>query len=174
MSSVSSASPIATLSGPLSAIDADLLVIPWFEDESAASVAGVDAATAGEVHRALTEHEFQAKPFDVFFARVSDTSWRTGRIALMGAGARGAAGTDIIRKLAAAAGLEVRKRHVARAAFVLRGSGDAAALAQAAAEGLTLAEFYGGSYKTSEPHPAEPSAWSIAFEGTEPAASPAP
>ncbi len=169
MPSVRSGSPITTLSGPLSAIDADFLVIPWFEGESITAVSGLELATAGEVQRALTQKEFQAKPFDVFIARVSDSSWRTGRIALMGAGARGAAGTEIIRKLAAAAGLEARKRRVGRAAFLIRGGGDPAALAQAAAEGLTLAEFYGGSYKTTEPQPAPPAVWTIAFEGAEPA-----
>ena len=41
-------------------------------------------------------------------------------------------------------GLAARQRRVARAAFVVRGQGDAADLAQAVAEGLTLAEFDGG------------------------------
>ena len=35
------------------------------------------------------------------------------------------------------------------------------ALAQAVAEGLTLAEFYGGSYKTTDPPPAPPPAWTV-------------
>ena len=39
--------------GPLSAIDTDLLIVPWFQDESATAVAGVDAASGGEVARAL-------------------------------------------------------------------------------------------------------------------------
>src|SRR5439155_53627 len=35
-------------------------------------------------------------------------------------------------------------------------------LAQAVAEGLTLAEFYGGTYKTGEPAPAPPPTWTVA------------
>ena len=172
MPSVRSASPIALTSGAPSAIDADLLVIPWYEGETPSTLSGLDAATAGEVQRTLTQNEFQAKPFDVFIARVTDRSWRAGRVALIGAGARGSEGVssgEILRKIAAAAGLEARKRRVARAAFLVRGSGDAALLTQAVAEGLTLAEFYGGSYKTTEPQPAAPASWTIAFDGAAPA-----
>src|SRR5262249_30346127 len=43
-----------------------------------------------------------------------------------------------------------RQRRVGRAAFVVRGRAPVAELAQAVAEGLTLAEFDGGSYKTRE------------------------
>jgi leucyl aminopeptidase len=41
-------------------------------------------------------------------------------------------------------------------------------LAQAAAEGLTLSEFNGGSYKTVEPAPPPASAWTIAAPGSTP------
>ncbi|HYM23963.1 MAG TPA: leucyl aminopeptidase, partial [Vicinamibacterales bacterium] len=58
------------------------------------------------------------------------------------------AGGEMIRKLAAAASLTARQRRIARAAFVVRGDGAAADLAQAAAEGLTLGEFDGATYKT--------------------------
>jgi leucyl aminopeptidase len=172
MSTARSNAPIATFSGSPADIDAELLVIPWYEGETSSALSGLDVATAGEMQRALTQHEFQAKPFDVFIARTTDRSWRAGRIALVGGGARAAQGTssgDIVRKLAAAAGLEARKRRVTRAAFLVRGGGDPSLLAQAAAEGLTLAEFYGGSYKTTEPQPAPPSSWTIAFDGAAPA-----
>jgi leucyl aminopeptidase len=172
MSTARSDAPIATYSGSPASIDADLLVIPWYEGESSSALSGLDGATSGEIHRALTQNEFQAKPFDVFTARVADRSWRAARVALIGGGARRALGTsgiDIIRKLAAAAGLDARKRRVARAAFLVRGAGDASLLAQAAAEGLTLAEFYGGSYKTTEAQPAPPSSWTIAFDESAPA-----
>jgi len=169
MSSVRSAAPLATQSGPLSSIDADLLVVPWFEGESATAVPGLDSATAGEIQRALTQREFQAKPFECFVARVTDKNWRAGRVALVGAGARNTAGADVVRKVAAVAGLDARKRHVDRAAFAVRGNGDQSLLAQAAAEGVTLAEFYGGSYKTTDPQPAAVASWTIAFDGAEPA-----
>jgi leucyl aminopeptidase len=67
----------------------------------------------------------------------------------------------MIRKLAATAGLAARQRRVARVAFAVRGTGDANELAQAAAEGLTLAEFHPGKYKTADPPPAAPPTWTV-------------
>jgi leucyl aminopeptidase len=160
-------------SGPLSAIDADLLMVPWFQDEAAGTLAALDAATGGELGRALTSKEFQVKPYELFFAPIIDKGWRARRVAVIGGGA-GERGSDLVRKLATAAGLAARQRHVPRVAFVVRGQGDAADLAQAVAEGLTLAEFYGGSYKTDEPPPAAPPAWTVvilaAAEGAKAAA----
>jgi len=168
------AAPISAAIGltnrSLPAVDADLIVVPCFEEEAAGppaaagSVAEVDAATGGEVARAFASGEFRGKPFDIWLATVTRGDWKARRIALVGAGRSGGFGTDLARKVAAVSGLAMRQRRVGRAAFVSRaGAGpaaDAAALAQAAAEGLTLAEFTAGSYKTAEPAPA-PAAWTI-------------
>ena len=121
---------------------------------------GLDGASAGEISRVLASGEFQGKPYEMFLAPVTDRSWRAPRLTLIGGGA-GERGTALIRKLAAAAGLAARQRRIARAAFAVRGTGDPLELAQAVAEGLTLAEFYGGSYKTTEPPPAAPPAWTV-------------
>src|SRR5436190_2012104 len=116
--------------GPLSAIDTDLLIVPWFQDEPASAVAGLDGASGGEVARALTSKEFQAKPYDLFFTPIADRSWKARRIALVGGGA-GERSTELVRKMATAAGLSARAKRIGRAAFVVRGHGDTAALAQA-------------------------------------------
>jgi leucyl aminopeptidase len=150
--------------GPLAAVDADLLVVPWFEDEHPSAVAGLDSAVGGELARALASGEFQAKPFDMFLASVSGAEWRPRRVALIGAGRTDGAGPELIRKLAAAAGHDCRRRHIGRMAFALRGVADVNAGAQAVAEGLTLAEFHGGTYKTADPAPPAP-AWCIAVDG---------
>src|SRR5947209_1512669 len=141
---------IACLAGPWSSVETDLVIVPWFEDESPSAVAGLDDATGGEIARALSSKEFQAKAFDIFLAPVVDRDWQARRIALIGAGRRTESASELIRKLAAAAALAARQRHVARVAFAVRGNGPLPELAQAAAEGLTLAEFDGGSYKTQE------------------------
>jgi leucyl aminopeptidase len=148
-------------SGPLSAIEAELLIVPWFQGEGADALPGLDAATGGELARALTSREFQLKPYELFFTAITDASWRTRRVAVIGGGG-GERGTDLLRRLATASGLAARQRYVARAAFVVRGQGDAADLGQAVAEGLTLAEFFAGSYKTDEPPPAPVPAWIVA------------
>ena len=72
----------------------------------------------------------------------------------------------MIRKLAAAGALGARQRHVARAAFVVRGNGVLPELAQAAAEGLTLAEFDGGTYKTRDAAKTSPVSCAIVVDGT--------
>jgi len=123
-------------------------------------VPGLDAAVGGEVSRALSAREFQAKAFDFFFAAVADRAWKARRVALIGGGP-GERGTELMRKLATAAALSARGKHVTRAAFVIPGSADAASVAQAVAEGLTLGEFYSGIYKTGEPPPGAPPAWTI-------------
>jgi leucyl aminopeptidase len=153
--------PIAYSRDPLAGIDTDFIVVPWFEGEPPTAVPDLDAATGGDIARAISTKEFQSKPYELFFTQPADRSWRARRLALIGAGRRGDFSGDIMRKVAAAAGVTVRQKRAARVALVVRGSGDLAELAQAAAEGLTLSEFNGGSYKTGEPAPAPAPAWTI-------------
>src|SRR5262249_51341720 len=160
MPSASHASPVHSsvdvTSTPLSAVETDLLVVPWFEGEPASAVEGIDAAVSGEIARALASREFQAKPYDLLFTPITDPGWKASRVAVAGGGRRETADGDLIRKLASTAGHAARQKRVERVAFAVRGSGDVVELAQAAIEGLTLAEVYGGSYKTADPAPPAP------------------
>jgi leucyl aminopeptidase len=150
-------SPIACIRAPLAAIDADLLVVPWFESEAPGRFGELDHATGGEVSRTLSSKEFTAKPFDVFVTPIVDRSWKAKRIALVGAGREGAFDISLARKVATAVCLSARQRRIESLGFVLRpglpdpsGDIDVAGYLQAIAEGLTLAEFDGASYKTGE------------------------
>jgi leucyl aminopeptidase len=145
----------------LSAVDADLLVVPWFEGEGPGAVPTLEEASGGELGRALTSKEFQPKPYELLVAPIVQSAWRARRVAFIGAGVRAECGSDLVRKLATAAGLTARQKRVARAAIVVRGEGEPMELAQAVAEGLTLAEFDAGSYKTVDPAPAPSPAWTI-------------
>jgi leucyl aminopeptidase len=170
MSPTASSAVIACSSAPLSMIDTDLLIVPWFEGEGPAAVASLDAATGGEIARALGSQEFPARPYDLFIASFVDRSWRARRLALIGAGPAAAFGSDLIRKLAVSAGLAARQRRSLRVAFVLRdgraATPDVTELAQAIAEGLTLSEFNVGSYKTTADSPPPPApAWTIVVPG---------
>jgi leucyl aminopeptidase len=158
MSIVPSSALMTCSGGPLSAIDADLLIVPWFQGELASAIPGLDAASGGELERAIVSNEFSARPFDLFFVTLS--GWRTRRVALIGGG-NAERGTELVRKLATAGGLAARQHRVSRAAFAVRGNGIAADLAQAVAEGLTLAEFHSGSYKTDDPPPAPVPEWTV-------------
>ncbi|MBW8862029.1 MAG: leucyl aminopeptidase [Acidobacteria bacterium] len=151
---------VACTSGPLAAVDTDLLIVPWFQDEAASAVTGLDAATGGELARAIQSKEFQGKTFDLFVTPITDSGWRARRVALIGGGS-GERGSELLRKLAATAGLAARNRHVGRAAFAVRGIGPTPELAQAVSEGLTLSEFHCGTYKTGEPAPVAPPTWTV-------------
>jgi leucyl aminopeptidase len=161
--------PIACTAAPPGAVDTDVLIVPWFEGDAPQAVPGLDAALGGDLTRALESREFTGRLYEIFVARVIDPSWRARRVAFVGAGPSAAFSGDLARKVAGASGLAMKARRVARAAFLVR-AGDAsridpAELGQAVAEGLTLAEFNNGQYKTGDPPPGAAPAWTIAASG---------
>ena len=163
MPSTTTAAPIACGASPLPAIDTDLLVVPWFEEEGPSALDGLDGATGGDIGRALSSKEFSGKMFELFATSLADRSWRARRVVLIGAGQSADYRSELARQLAAAAGISVRNRRVERVAFVLRGRGDVAEMAQAIAEGLTLSEFNVGIYKTGDPAPPAAPSWIVAM-----------
>lgn len=145
-----------------------MVVLPWFEGEPLAAYADLDRAAAGEVARALEGREFSARPYELFITPIVDRGWRPRRLALIGAGPQATFDAGLARRLATTAGLMARSRRVARLAFVMRpgqaapsGDVDVAGFVQALAEGLTLSEFSGTTYQTSDPQTAHPPAFSI-------------
>src|SRR5262245_510000 len=109
---------MAWISAPLAEVQADLVVLPWFEGDHVDEVPGLDQATGGEFSRALSTEEFVAKPFDLCVAPVAPSgSWRARRIALIGAGPRPALTPAVVRRLATAAGLAARQRRAPSVAF---------------------------------------------------------
>jgi leucyl aminopeptidase len=148
---------------PLPAVDADVVIVPWFDGDNASAIAGLDAATGGELERALGANECSGRTYELFIAPVTDASWKARRIAFIGAGRASEFTGDLARKVAAASGLAMKQRRVARAAFVVRaGAGaDDAEVSQASAEGLTLSEFNVASYKTSDVPPGQASSWTL-------------
>jgi leucyl aminopeptidase len=165
MPSVTISSPIACVGDALDAVAVDLLVVPFYEEETADAVPGLDAATAGELAGALSRKEFKGTAFEQFVTPITEGKWRARRVALVGGGKRADGGSDRLRRLATMAGLSARQRRVGSLAFAIRGDGDTLALAQAVAEGLTLADFNGGTYKTNEPAPAAMPATTIVVSG---------
>ena len=131
-------------------VDTDLLFVPIFEGENpVTAVPGVDEAAGGTVRRAAESNEFQGRVYDLFLTPLGK-DWRATRLALIGAGKPADFNTERLRKIATAAGLAARQRHVRRLAFVNRGGGEPAAAVQAITEGLVLASFSGDSYKSGE------------------------
>ena len=72
MCAAAKSSQIFCSSAALSDVEADLALLPWFEREPPEAVPGLDAATAGEIARALSSGEFAAKPFELLLVPVAD------------------------------------------------------------------------------------------------------
>ncbi len=178
--SVASSSIVST-GAPLAAVDVELIIVPWFEDESPSAVAGLDRAVGGEISRALASKEFASRPYDQFTAAVVDGSWKARRVLLVGAGRVAAYTTALARRVATVGALTARQRRVGRVGFLLRpgladpaGDYDLAGFMQAVAEGITLGEFTAGVYKTAEPALASPETTIIlpALDDTSPESPP--
>jgi leucyl aminopeptidase len=154
---------------PPATIDADVLIVPWFEGDAPAAVAGLDAATGGDIARALESKEVTGRPYEIFLARVTHPSWKPRRVALVGAGPAAGFSGDAARKLASASGLSMKLKRVPSVAFFARFDStrplDPAEHGQAIAEGLTLAEFNAGRYKTGDPPPGAAPSWTVVGAG---------
>ena len=163
--------PMTLSTAVLSAIDADLLIVPWFETGDFSALPDLDAATGGEASRALASGEFTPDLHEGFVTPVRSTHWRARRIMLVGAGPRSNASPSTMRRLATSSALVARRRRVESLAFLVHDVGGVAdhahvsTLVQAIAEGLTLAEFNLGTYKTTEPGPGRPPRCSIVVPG---------
>ncbi len=164
MTPASAAAQVAYVLRPLPAVEADVLVLPWFDDDAASAIGGLDAATSGELQRALGTRELTGRLYEVFIAAVTDRGWKVGRLLVIGAGRSADFSGDVARKIAAAAGLQIKQRRIGRAAFAVRVGGSNASeaeLSQAIAEGLTLSEFNAGTYKTSDAPAGTAASWTI-------------
>jgi len=151
MASSSTPSVVRLITGPLSDADTDLLVVPVFDGESVAeALPALDAATGGEVKRATASGEIKGRLYELFVTPSSGAGWKSARVATAGAGKASDFTTERLRKLAAAAALMARGRHIPRVAFLARGPIPAREAVQAITEGLILAGFSVDQYKTGE------------------------
>jgi leucyl aminopeptidase len=133
-------------SDDIRSLDTDLVIVPVFEGEGVREA--WSQATGEELARALKSKEFCGKLYEVFFTPISDRGYRAGRLATVGLGPGAGFTADRARRGATAVGLVARQKKMERLAFVLEGRLDIPEIAQAVAEGLTLADFDGGRYKT--------------------------
>src|SRR5687767_12262950 len=112
---------------PAGELEADLLVIPVFDDDDLADEKGLDEASGGEIGRARGRGEFRGKPFEVLVTGVAASGWKTTRAALIGAGRPRDFTTDSLRRIAIVGGLAARQRRLTRIAILHRAVAGAAA-----------------------------------------------
>ena len=140
--------PVGVSRAPWPALDVDVLIVPVLEGERPAAAALLDAATSGRVNAALESREFTAKPNTVFVSPSIAADWRPGRVLLVGLGQRATCDTSRVRQAAASGALSARERRWRRLAVALPGVLAPAEEAQTLAEGVTLAAYDAGIYKS--------------------------
>ncbi len=146
-----SAPRLSVTAAAASAVEADTLIIFTFaSDDDLGDVAGLDVATGGAIGRARAAGAMDGAAFQTFGTAIVDETWRARRVILVGAGERKEANAETARRAAATGALTSRQDHAERLAFVNRFVGDGPQIAQAMAEGIVLANFETGSYKTGD------------------------
>ena len=147
--------PMDVFVGDPRVADTDLVIVTAFEGETPALAAEWSAPTGGELERATAFNEFTGKLFEAFLTPIVDRAYRARRIAAIGLGLRSDFTVDRARRSAAAIAINARQKRIARIAFRADGELDSPQMIQAVAEGMTLAEFDAGSYKTAGYDPFE-------------------
>jgi hypothetical protein len=141
-----SASRFVGTTTPPKDVAADVLFVPVFQSETHLDdCPGIDEATAGELSHALATGEFRAKPYETLTAATNDM-WASRRVVFVGAGERGDADAERVRRIAAACGYVARRRSAHSMAIVARGLDP-----RGLADGISAAEFDSGVYKSADP-----------------------
>jgi leucyl aminopeptidase len=134
--------------------DTDLVIVTAFEGQASA-LANWSPATGGEIDHAVASKEFIGKLFETFVTPIVDRGYPARRLAAIGLGEEKSFTIDRARRVAAAIGHTARQRKIPRIAFLADTGLDSPEMIQAIAEGLTLAEFDAGRYKTAGYDPFE-------------------
>jgi leucyl aminopeptidase len=137
---------------PIRDLDADLLVIPVFENDSLNGDRDLDRASGGEYSAALKRGAFAGKLYEQLFTPISGDRWKARRALWVGLGPRTELTAEQLRRAATIGGLAARQRRFGSIAIVVRSSPavPVSRAVQALAEGAVLANYEGTSYKTSD------------------------
>ena len=134
----------------LSATDVDLIIIPVAQDHTAAAIGAYDDTVGGDLGSALERGEFSAKACEIYVPRVPLKAWRASRVVFVGGGPRSEIGVERMRRMAVTAAQVARHQRRGRVAWadVEAGTMGNTARVETIAEGLTLANFDNGVYKS--------------------------
>jgi leucyl aminopeptidase len=127
-----------------SELDADLVAVPILQDQRPGAV-WLEQATSGELTAAYERGEFAGKVCELWNGEAAQA--RTRRVLAVGAGPSADLTPEISRRLGATVGLSARQQKRRRLAFVL-GESWTPALIESLVEGVALANFDGGQYKS--------------------------
>lgn len=132
----------------------DAWIVPVFETDDLTEVAGLAAASGGEVEAARARGEFSGKAFETLVCPLS--GWKSGYVVAVGAGPRAEWATTLARRVATVGALALRARRIRSAGVLCRplSAVQAAPLAEAMVQGVAQANFDGGALKTGGRPPA--------------------
>jgi leucyl aminopeptidase len=145
---------IHVLSAPPPSLDTDLIVVPIAEGQAEVVVAEHDATVGHALARALASGEFQPKAYETFTTPIVASGWVAQRMLFIGAGPRGDAGAERLRRMAATAVTVARQQKLSRLAWLDSEPGmlDAGTRVDMLSEGLTTGNFDAAIHK-SRPDP---------------------
>ena len=141
---------LSVSSAAIGATDTDLIIIPIAQDHTAATVAAYDAIFGGDLSSALDREEFTAKACETLVLRRPAQDWRTARVMFVGGGPRAEIDAERVRRMAATAAQAARHQRLGRIAWadVEAGTLSTAARVEVIAEGIVVANFDNGVYKS--------------------------
>lgn len=142
---------VSTTTATPAALDADLLVLPLHASTLHPSLDAIDEACGGDIRAAMSRGAFHPKVGETLVARVRAGDWTVGHVLVVGVGTAEWGDVEATRRMAAAAVGVARGQRRSRLAVVATGFDEAAT--EALAEGVALANFDGGSYKTRDEGP---------------------
>ena len=130
--------------------DADLIIIPIAQDNTASAVAAYDAVIGGDLSSALERGEFHGKACETYVSRRPGQNWQAARVMFVGGGPRAEIDAERFRRMAATAAQSARNQRHGRVAWadVEPGVLSTVARVEVIAEGLTFANFDTGVYKS--------------------------
>jgi leucyl aminopeptidase len=127
---------------------ADFVAFTVAQDEQA-STHWLEEATGRALSSALARTEFRGKPCEIWVAPMTGQTHRGSRVVAVGTGPASELTTERARRVGTAIGLAARNQKRARVAIVLTQDWSAS-LVEALAEGVTIANYDNGHYKSQQ------------------------
>jgi leucyl aminopeptidase len=167
MHTTTDATQVRCCAEDLDTIEASMLWAPVFQtsDGDETSLGRLDGVVGAALTRARTSGEFTGRLHDRFLTDVTDPTWRTRRVLLVGAGPRESYSPDVARDVAATAGMAARERAAARLVTCVPAGTRPVGMTQAIVEGLLLGAFRDTRFKTQDTGAPPLEALTLAFDG---------
>ncbi|HXG88220.1 MAG TPA: leucyl aminopeptidase [Vicinamibacterales bacterium] len=131
---------------PVADLDADLIAVAVPTDQLA-SFDWLDRATDGQFNAAVTRTAFSGKACEQWGGQTLAGTWRTSQLLAVGAGPATEMSPERARRIGGCVGLTARHQRRQRVAIVIPEGWPTAAV-EALTEGITLANYDNGQYKS--------------------------